>query len=76
MNTRAKELDRKFDVGEDITRYLDLSKPRRPGYEQRRVNVENLEAGSAPPFPSPVCAASCWLAVWVLSPAAPRLPDH
>ena len=40
MNTRAKELDRKFDVGEDITRYLDLLKPRRPGHEQRRVNVE------------------------------------
>ncbi|MGB5401674.1 MAG: hypothetical protein WBO71_15785 [Thermoanaerobaculia bacterium] len=40
MNTRAKELDRKFDVGEDITRYLDLSKPRRPGHEQRRVNVD------------------------------------
>ena len=27
MDTRAKELDRKFDVGEDITRHLDLSKP-------------------------------------------------
>jgi hypothetical protein len=40
MNTRAKELDRKFDVGEDITRYLDLSKARRPGHEQRRVNVD------------------------------------
>ena len=38
MNTRAKELDRKFDVGEDITRYLDLSKARRPGHEERRVN--------------------------------------
>ena len=40
MNTRAKELDRKFDVGKDITRYLDLSKPRRPGHEQRRGTIE------------------------------------
>ena len=40
MKTKAIELDRKFDVGEDITRYLDLSKARRPGHEQRRVNVE------------------------------------
>ena len=37
---KAKDLDRKFDAGEDITRYLDLSKARRPGQEQRRVNVD------------------------------------
>ena len=40
MKAKAKELDRKFDAGEDITRYLDLSKARRPGHEQRRVNVD------------------------------------
>lgn len=40
MKARAKEVDRKFDAGEDITRYLDLSKARRPGHEQRRVNVD------------------------------------
>ena len=40
MKASAKELDRKFDAGEDITRYLDLSKVRRPGHEQRRVNVD------------------------------------
>jgi len=40
MKARAKELDRKFDAGEDITRYLDLSRARRPGHEQRRVNVD------------------------------------
>jgi predicted DNA binding CopG/RHH family protein len=40
MKARAKELDRKFDAGEDISRYLDLSKARRPGYEQKRVNVD------------------------------------
>lgn len=40
MKTKAKELDRAFDAGEDITRYLDLSKVRRPGHEKRRGNVD------------------------------------
>ncbi len=40
MKVKAKELDRKFDAGEDIARYLDLSKARRPGHQQRRVNVD------------------------------------
>ena len=40
MKVKAKDLDRKFDAGEDISRYLDLSKARRPGHEQRRVNVD------------------------------------
>ena len=37
---KAEELDKAFDAGEDITEYLDLSKARRPGYEQKRVNVD------------------------------------
>ena len=37
---KAKEFDRKFERGEDITEYLDLGKARRPGEEQRRVNVD------------------------------------
>jgi hypothetical protein len=37
---KAKELDRKFDEGEDISRYLDITKARRPGQEQKRVNVD------------------------------------
>jgi len=37
---KAKELDRRFDQGEDISEYLDLSKARRPEQEQRRVNVD------------------------------------
>ncbi len=37
---KAKEFDKKFDAGEDVTRYLDLSKARRPGHEQKRVNVD------------------------------------
>jgi len=37
---KAKELDKRFDEGEDITKYLDLSRAKRPGQEQRRVNVD------------------------------------
>jgi hypothetical protein len=37
---KAKEFDRKFDEGEDVTRYLDLRKTRRPVQEQKRVNVD------------------------------------
>ena len=36
----AKELDRRFDAGEDISGYLDWSRARRPRLEQRRVNVD------------------------------------
>jgi len=37
---KAKQLDQKFDEGEDITKYLDVSKAHRPEQEQRRVNVD------------------------------------
>jgi len=37
---KAKEFDKKFDNGEDITKYLDYSKARRPGRERKRVNVD------------------------------------
>ncbi|MDR4497072.1 MAG: BrnA antitoxin family protein [Candidatus Scalindua sp.] len=37
---KAKEVDKKFDEGEDISKYLDLSKARRPEQEQKRVNVD------------------------------------
>jgi len=37
---KAKDLDRAFDAGEDITEFLDLSKARRPKQEQKRVNVD------------------------------------
>jgi hypothetical protein len=37
---KAKELDKKFDDGEDITKSLDLARAKRPGREQRRVNVD------------------------------------
>lgn len=37
---KAKEFDRKFDEGEDLSQYLDISEARRSGQEQKRVNVE------------------------------------
>jgi hypothetical protein len=37
---KAKELDKKFNAGDDITEFLDLSKATRPGQEQKRVNVD------------------------------------
>lgn len=38
---RAKELDKKFDENkEDITKYLDITKAKRPKQEQKRVNVD------------------------------------
>jgi len=40
MKVKARDLDKKFDAGDDITAYLDLSQARRPGHEQRRVNVD------------------------------------
>jgi hypothetical protein len=36
----TEEFDRRFDAGEDVTPYLDISKARRPGREIRRVNVD------------------------------------
>jgi hypothetical protein len=37
---KAREFDKKFDENKDISKYLDISKVRRPGQEQRRVNVD------------------------------------
>ena len=38
MNT--DEFDKKFDNGESVLEYLDLSALRRPNVEQKRVNVD------------------------------------
>jgi len=40
MKIDAEELDRRFDEGEDVTPWLDLSTLRRPNLESRRVNVD------------------------------------
>jgi len=38
---KAEDFDKKFDEGvEDIIEYLDLSQVKRPGYEQKLVNVD------------------------------------
>jgi hypothetical protein len=37
---KAEEFDQRFDRGEDVTSALDLDQARRPGTEQRRVNVD------------------------------------
>ena len=37
---KAKEFDEKFDNGEDITEYLEVSKARRPKQDQKRVNID------------------------------------
>ena len=37
---KPSSFDKKFDSGEDITRFLDLNKAKRPGLEIRRVNVD------------------------------------
>lgn len=37
---KAREFDEKFDEGKDISKYLDVSKAKRPVQEQKRVNVD------------------------------------
>ncbi len=36
---KAEKFDQKFDSGEDIIEYLELSDARRPGQEQKRVSL-------------------------------------
>lgn len=37
---KAKDLDRKFDDGEDILEFLEFTRARRVEQEQKRVNVD------------------------------------
>jgi hypothetical protein len=37
---KARDFDKEFDENKDISRYLDISKARRPGQMQKRVNVD------------------------------------
>jgi len=37
---KAIEFDDKFDRGEDITEFIDISQAKRLGVEQKRVNVD------------------------------------
>lgn len=37
---KAEEFDRRFDEGEDVIEFLDLSKASRPGLEQESVRID------------------------------------
>ena len=37
---KAKQFEKTFDDGEDITHLLDLSSAKRPNQDQKRVNVD------------------------------------
>jgi hypothetical protein len=37
---KAREIDKKFEAGEDISADFDTKKARRPGQELKRVNVD------------------------------------
>ena len=37
---KSKELDKKFDAGEDISKVLDLARAERTNQEPKRVNVD------------------------------------
>ncbi len=37
---KAKDFDKKFDEGQNVTSYLNLSQAKRPEQEQKRVNVD------------------------------------
>ncbi len=37
---KAKDFDKRFDEGKDISRHLNLTRARRANQEQRRVNVD------------------------------------
>ena len=37
---KAKDFDQKFDDDQDVSEFYDIEKAKRPGREQRRVNVD------------------------------------
>lgn len=37
---KAREFDKRFDAGEDVSNYLDVANARRPEQQQKRVNVD------------------------------------
>jgi hypothetical protein len=40
MKVKARDFDKKFDEGADISKHLDTKKAHRPEQERRRVNVD------------------------------------
>jgi hypothetical protein len=37
---KAKDFDKKFDEGQNISKHLDISKAKKPALRQKRVNVD------------------------------------
>ena len=37
---KAKDIDKKFDEGEDVLDYFDTDNPHRPNLEAKRVNID------------------------------------
>lgn len=37
---KAKDFDKKFEAGEDITAHLNVSQARRPEQDSKRVNID------------------------------------
>ncbi len=37
---KAKDFDKKFDAGEDMTEHLDFSKARRVNQDLKRINID------------------------------------
>ncbi len=37
---KAEEFDKKLDNGEDVSEFFDIENTKRPGREQKRVNVD------------------------------------
>jgi len=37
---KAREFEDKFDAGEDISQYMEVSQAKRPKQAQRRINVD------------------------------------
>jgi hypothetical protein len=37
---KAKDFDKQFDAGDDVSAFLDVEKARRPNQEPKRVNVD------------------------------------
>ncbi len=37
---KAREFDKRSDAGEDISKYLDMTKAKSPQQERKRVNVD------------------------------------
>lgn len=40
MKVKARDFEKKFDEGADISKHLDVKKAKRPEREQKRVNVD------------------------------------